>query len=75
MAEVSPELTKGIDTTVGVVPYEGGQVKEERKDVAPTKTQNSRATLSAYMTIAAAAFGLISDGCRCILREFGFGLV
>ena len=32
-------------------------------------TQNTKESLSAYFTILAAAFGLISDGCECTFQD------
>ncbi|KAI0715275.1 MFS Git1p-like glycerophosphoinositol permease [Earliella scabrosa] len=53
---------KSADASVGVVPYEGGEIKDDQKLATPRTAQSRKAQLSAYMTIAAAAFGLISDG-------------
>ncbi len=54
------------DTTVAAVGY-GDATKEQNESTTPVKAQrpaqSRKAALSAYMTIAAAAFGLISDGC------------
>ena len=61
---------KSADASVGVVPYEGGEIKEDQKLATPRTAQSRKAQLSAYMTIAAAAFGLISDGCTSNLRVF-----
>ncbi|TFK89640.1 MFS Git1p-like glycerophosphoinositol permease [Polyporus arcularius HHB13444] len=53
------------DTTVAAVGY-GDATKEQNESTTPIKAQrpaqSRKAALSAYMTIAAAAFGLISDG-------------
>lgn len=42
---------------------------------AEARTLTSKESLSAYFTIAAAAFGLISDGCECgMTSHFGQSL-
>ena len=62
---------KAADASVPVVAYEVEAKQEHNQiDSAPVQPQHShevskKAALSAYMTIAAAAFGLISDGCMC----------
>ncbi|RPD64897.1 MFS Git1p-like glycerophosphoinositol permease [Lentinus tigrinus ALCF2SS1-7] len=61
----SSEDKVAADTTVATVGYEG-DAKQQDERTAPAKAQqpvqSRKAALSAYMTIAAAAFGLISDG-------------
>ena len=56
------------DATVATVGYED-DANKQRESKTPAKAQqpaqSRKAALSAYMTIAAAAFGLISDGCTC----------
>ena len=69
----APSL-KAADAIVSEVPYQGQGSKRNTQatdakthDRAPAKPQpepaSKKVALSAYMTIAAAAFGLISDGC------------
>ena len=52
------------DATVATVGYEDDANKKTPAK-AQQPAQSRKAALSAYMTIAAAAFGLISDGCTC----------
>ena len=61
---------KAADANVGVVPYETSADDRNGQDLdkaaakpQPSGAMSRKAALSAYMTIAAAAFGLISDGC------------
>ena len=61
---------KATDTGVQVLSHDSGEVKQQMAvpdGSHQTSAVSRRAALSAYMTIAAAAFGLISDGCKCIL--------
>ncbi|KAI0721315.1 MFS Git1p-like glycerophosphoinositol permease [Cerioporus squamosus] len=63
MASSEDKVAAG--TTIATVGYEGG-ANEQKESTTPVKAQqpaqSRKAALSAYMTIAAAAFGLISDG-------------
>ena len=68
---------KVADANVDVVQYDGDNPKRKVPGASPAAKAGDlsrKATLSAYMTIAAAAFGLISDGCMyshasCFLSE------
>ena len=69
MASTTPEKLPA-DASVAAVNYEGDARDVQETKPAPTQRQSKRASLSAYMTIAAAAFGLISDGCTSKLCTF-----
>ena len=65
---MADSLQTAPDAGVPVNSYEGeGKQQQARASAKPVQPSavSRKATLSAYMTIAAAAFGLISDGCMC----------
>ncbi|CDO78229.1 hypothetical protein BN946_scf184726.g4 [Trametes cinnabarina] len=62
---MSSSTQKTADANIAVVSYDGKQDAESASEAhakGRSGAMSKRAALSAYMTIAAAAFGLISDG-------------